>query len=566
MKSEAAAYGPLWTALLDDLAAEAPDPASRTLCLNLRPAWERSQVLQLQAQTREMQLFVQTAAWPELPQQADWLRPLLGQPGAQTRDLRLFLTSLETLRGLLQPRARELPTLSKLAQELLPDSTLLAALPAGKPLSPEAHRLLQQRQSKLKTQQELIARLGLIVARARLARRHQGQLAGIGNSLRLRQWRPERLNQLVLDFELASEMQIVILTGAHGAGKTRLLQSLYLACLMHQAGLAQQCASESQLPVFSSLTLIDAEVPLSERLDRLKPLLRSPQAGRLLLIDDFPAHTSPGEAYALGRALLEKLKVKGALTVAGTHQNLLTRMAEPKGPVRALALEREGSRQGGKLELLWNQQRGAGLIARARQAGWPADLLKQAESYQQGLVQPKSEAPKTPARPAPRREAAPPRLPSKPIGPQVTVGSWVYLPALNLYGELMSAPDRRQRVQILTQGMTLEVGAEQVVLSSRRKEKKGDSSGIRIQTWSSGGEVCDLHGLTVDEALPMLDKFLDTAWYQGLASVRIVHGKGTSALRKAVHAELADIPYVRRYRLGHPGEGDSGVTIVELGD
>ncbi|PKL76774.1 MAG: hypothetical protein CVV27_08555 [Candidatus Melainabacteria bacterium HGW-Melainabacteria-1] len=114
--------------------------------------------------------------------------------------------------------------------------------------------------------------------------------------------------------------------------------------------------------------------------------------------------------------------------------------------------------------------------------------------------------------------------------------------------------------------MTLEVAADQVVLSSRRKEKKADPGGVRIQTWSASSDACDLHGLTVDEALPLLDKFLDTAYFQGLNPVRVVHGKGTSALRRAVHRQLDALSYVRGYRLGHPGEGDSGVTVVELGD
>lgn len=559
MKSEAAAYGPLWTALLDHLAAEAPDSASRTLCLNFRPAWERGQVQQLQAQTREMRLFLQVADWPELPQKPDWLKPLLAQPGAQVRDLYQFLLALEQLRGLLLSRPQQWPQLARLGQDLQPDAALLSQLVMGKPLSGEAHRLLLQRQGRLKLQQDLLARLGLIVARARWGR--EGELPASGGSLKLRRWTPAKLNQLQLDLEIGSDTQVVILTGAHGAGKTRLLQSLYLACLMHQAGLPLACDTESRLPVYSSLTLIEAECGLNERLERLKPILRAPQAGRLLLIDDFPAHTSPGEAYALGRALLEKLRVKGALTLVGTHQNLLTRMAGTG--VRTLALSREGSRQGGQLELLWDQSRGAGLIGRARQAGWPTDVLKQAEMLMQGLAAP---PPRPVAPPPPRPQAQPQRTTLKPLPSTVPVGSWVYLPALKIYGELISPPDRRQRVQILTQGMTLEVGAEQVVLSSHRKEKKGDTSGVRIQTWSLTEDACDLHGLTVDEALPLLDKFLDTAYFQGLSSVRIVHGKGTSALRRAVQTQLAQVPYVRRFRLGHPGEGDSGVTIVELGD
>jgi DNA mismatch repair protein MutS2 len=73
-----------------------------------------------------------------------------------------------------------------------------------------------------------------------------------------------------------------------------------------------------------------------------------------------------------------------------------------------------------------------------------------------------------------------------------------------------------------------------------------------------------LRRLTVDEALYLLDQYLYDAFMAGLPSVRIVHGKGTGKLRHAVHESLAKHPLVKSYRLGDYGEGDYGVTIVEL--
>ena len=72
----------------------------------------------------------------------------------------------------------------------------------------------------------------------------------------------------------------------------------------------------------------------------------------------------------------------------------------------------------------------------------------------------------------------------------------------------------------------------------------------------------NLLGKTVDEALPELDKYLDDAYLAHLPSVRVVHGKGTGALRNAVHGHLKRLKYVAEYRLGEYGEGDAGVTIV----
>ncbi len=73
-----------------------------------------------------------------------------------------------------------------------------------------------------------------------------------------------------------------------------------------------------------------------------------------------------------------------------------------------------------------------------------------------------------------------------------------------------------------------------------------------------------LRRLTIDEALLKLDKYLDDAFMAGLYQVRIVHGKGTGALRQVVRQQLAKHPLVKSYRPGGYGEGGDGVTMVEL--
>ena len=72
----------------------------------------------------------------------------------------------------------------------------------------------------------------------------------------------------------------------------------------------------------------------------------------------------------------------------------------------------------------------------------------------------------------------------------------------------------------------------------------------------------NLLGMTTDEALAELDKYLDDAYLAHLPSVRIVHGKGTGALRSAVQRHLKRVRYVESFRLGEFGEGDAGVTIA----
>ena len=73
-----------------------------------------------------------------------------------------------------------------------------------------------------------------------------------------------------------------------------------------------------------------------------------------------------------------------------------------------------------------------------------------------------------------------------------------------------------------------------------------------------------LRHLTVDEALPKLDKYLNDAFMTGLYQITVIHGKGTGRLRQVVQKQLAKHPLVKSYRPGEYGEGGTGVTIVEL--
>lgn len=572
MKADTA-YGPHWAALQETLAALAPGAGSRRLAGHLRPAFEYHQVLQLHAQTREMlELQRLDATWSQLPAAEEWLKPLLHQPGAPVSDLLNFLRLLGEMKQILQTAQDRCPQLWKLGAELQPDAAWLQQLAHSRQLSPEQQQRVRQRQQSLRAQQRTVDQLGLILAKARYTRQHKAQLARVLTEQRLniQGWVPLRLDQIKpLSWQIEPAVQAVLLTGAHGAGKSRLLESLYLAVLMHQAGLPCRWSEASALPVYSGVWFIGgAQQGLGERLEALKPLLQRPAAGRLILLDDFPGATSPGEGHALGKAVLEGLRTPGSLVMVATHHHQLTRLARADGPLRNVALHHTGSRQRGELSLKWHETAGSDLLSKARQAGWPAKLLQQAEGHLRALKSPTPQPKPVPV--STRSAPASTSPPLKPIQQDVTPGAWVFVPSLNQYGELLTAPDRRLRVEIRCQnGLTVKVPASGVVLSSHRKEKRGDVSGVRIQTWSVTGDECDLHGLTVDEALPLLDKFLDAAFQQGLMRVRVIHGKGTSVLRQAVQVRLRELQeeagYVQYFRLGLPGEGDSGVTVVDLG-
>ena len=96
------------------------------------------------------------------------------------------------------------------------------------------------------------------------------------------------------------------------------------------------------------------------------------------------------------------------------------------------------------------------------------------------------------------------------------------------------------------------------------KKKSTGAGKIKMAKSASVSTEINLIGKTTDEAIALLDKYLDDAYIAHMPSVRIVHGKGTGALRNAVHNHLKRLKYIKSYRLGEFGEGDAGVTIAEF--
>jgi len=105
---------------------------------------------------------------------------------------------------------------------------------------------------------------------------------------------------------------------------------------------------------------------------------------------------------------------------------------------------------------------------------------------------------------------------------------------------------------------------EEPVQYSAKGMKKTSSGKIKMSKTMHITPEINLLGKTVDEALIELDKYLDDAYLAHITPVRIVHGKGTGALRNAIHQYLKRQKHIDSYRLGAFGEGDAGVTIVEF--
>lgn len=149
------------------------------------------------------------------------------------------------------------------------------------------------------------------------------------------------------------------------------------------------------------------------------------------------------------------------------------------------------------------------------------------------------------------------------------LGDSVRVLSMNQRGTVSTLPNAKGDLFVQMGILRTQVNIKDLVLieedtSSSKKSAKTSAGKIRMSKASSISAEIMLIGKTVDEAIMILDKYLDDAYLSHLSTVRVVHGKGTGALRNAVHQHLRRVKYIDSFHLGEFGEGDSGVTIVEF--
>ena len=178
--------------------------------------------------------------------------------------------------------------------------------------------------------------------------------------------------------------------------------------------------------------------------------------------------------------------------------------------------------------------------------------------------------------------AVKPKGPSQPISPKkLKIGDGVKVLSMNLKGTVSTLPNAKGDLYVqmgilrsLVNIRDLELLNEKDIsatlgdgssISYGGKTARGKGSGssqIKMSKSSTVSAEVNLIGMTVDEAVPAMEKYLDDAYLAHLQTVRVVHGRGTGALKNAVHKRLRQLKYVKEFRLGQFGEGDSGVTVV----
>ncbi|GIV78893.1 MAG: endonuclease MutS2 [Litorilinea sp.] len=151
----------------------------------------------------------------------------------------------------------------------------------------------------------------------------------------------------------------------------------------------------------------------------------------------------------------------------------------------------------------------------------------------------------------------------------IEVGDRVWVPSLQASGEVLSVNPRADEAEVQLGNFRLKLPMKRLELRQKAVRESAPAPKVRVQAGAvheSPGMEFDMRGERVEEGLEKLDRYLDSAYLARLPWVRIIHGKGTGALRDAVRAMLREHPVVGEFRAGDLGEGGDGVTVVKLID
>lgn len=526
--------------------------------------------------------------------------------------------------------------------------------------------------NELCTGYQMAVELDLIFAKASLAYDMKATLPKLNDNGRveLRQARHpliDRKRVVPTDISLGMEFDTLIITGPNTGGKTVALKTLGLLCAMAMCGLMLPVAEESQVSVFRQILVdIGDEQSIEQSLSTFSAhmtnqisILNSADSHSLVLMDEVGAGTDPVEGAALGIAIIEELRRKGAKIGVTTHYAELKEYALQTDGVENGCCEFDVASLRPTYRLLIGVPGRSNafvislrlgidpqIIERAKELVSAEDarfetVVERLEEGRQAIENERKEAEDLRLKAtrlleeAKAEKAKAAEYAAKELEVAQRQASNLVSRTRAQIEALMEEVEKAKKEQHLSAVQKMQINSslrhlEQTADPVRQRQKDRyvlprplkvgdtvlifdiDKKGIvtelsadgeqvtvqagiiktrvpisnlrlleetqvqvpkrsvtkRVTTGSSrgGGSMSelDLRGETVLDALLEVDRFLDNAQLNGLNQVTIIHGKGTGALRKAVQDHLKRHSAVKSYRLGVYGEGESGVTIVEL--
>jgi len=429
------------------------------------------------------------------------------------------------------------------------------------------------------------------------------------------------------DLVLAPDECTVLVSGPNTGGKTVLIKAVGLLALMAQSGIIPPIGPHSTLPVFTGVfadigdrqSIAASLSTFSAHVVVLRDILERAAAGSLVLLDEIGSGTDPAEGGALATAVLHTLTRRRAVTLATTHLGALKQLAaETVGIVNA-SLQFDGETLTPTYRLLKGVPGRSYGLAIARRLGIAGDVLEIAErampkaerqldallatvearareldAKQQGLAARdqslRGDAEQVEARAAElaarEREV---KARAQSLEREAREQARAYLlearkKVEDALGRARAAVDEataREARRLVEKAIEAtdegagsgERGAGWMSLEDLKRVRKGSPSTAlhhppppstaRTPPVSAASEI-SLIGLRVAEAEPLLVKALDDAVLADLPYLRVVHGKGTGALREFVHDVLSADPRVKRFGFAPPNQGGHGVTLVEF--
>lgn len=429
-----------------------------------------------------------------------------------------------------------------------------------------------------------------------------------------------------IDIRLGREYRLLIITGPNTGGKTVSLKTVGLFTLMGQAGLHIPALPDSELSVFEEVfadigdeqSIEQSLSTFSSHMTNVSEILKRANEKSLALFDELGAGTDPVEGAALATAILANLRQRGICTMATTHYSELKvyalatpgvengccefdvetlrptyrlligipgrsnafaiseklgipseiiedakgRMAEEKEGFSDLLSGLEQSR------LMLEKERKEAEARNAKAAALEAELerkTRKLEEEREQLLREAGEKAGKALRDAPDCAKGPEELT---LG-ELKIGMPVKVRSMNLKGTVSTLPNAKGDLYVQIGAFRSRVNWKELERSDEEEahtlaKNRTGAGKIRMSKSMNVSAEINLTGKNADDALAELDKYLDDAAIAHVPQIRIVHGKGTGALRKAVHHYLRRQKNVDSYRLGELAEGGEGVTIVRL--
>jgi len=491
-----------------------------------------------------------------------------------------------------------------------------------------------------------------------------------------------------IDFAIGDTYRTLVITGPNTGGKTVSLKTCGLFCLMAMAGLQIPCQDHSEISVFDQIladigdeqSIEQSLSTFSSHMKNLVSILEKTGPSTLVLVDELGSGTDPSEGAALGIAILDHLRKKGAVTVATTHYKELKGYAietdsvenaccefdtETLSPTYRLLIGLPGvsnafhisrklglqqdiidaaqlllSDEGIRFEELLSsvernnleseklkkeirqmrenvkaqaallqkerdelEQRKDEILRKAKEE--KKELLEDALEEADQILKDLRHSVRTDNQQAAEEKVqlirrnlraglsdldtdmeknrAKMPIPGE-IPDIIRLGGLYYSPAIGASGTIVKGPDSRGTCVMQSGALRFNVTKDSLRYPIEGQESKkakeeagkgrtraipkprsqGGASDIRMQRASTTMPEIQLLGMKVDEAISALDRYLDDCVLSNISTVRIVHGKGTGALRSAVTQHLRQDKRIESFRLGAYGEGDDGVTIAQL--